>query len=545
LHNIRWSDHVLLATLLPHLAGLRLLDSTIGDDGITLTLGARRRTAACPRCGRRARRRQSHYTRRVADLPIAGRRVALSLRVWRFFCRNRRCTRAIFAERFTDLVPAYGRRTVAQRKHLQELGCTAGGSVGARLARLLGLPASRDTVLRLVRAMPAPEAKTPRVLGVDDWATRRGCSYGTILVDEEARRPIALLADRTADTFAAWLAAHPGVEVITRDRAAAYADGATRGAPAAVQVADRFHLVKNLGEALLQVVMVQRSQLAEVVLPAAATDTGSLTVTIVASPRADPARRARRLVCYEQVVALRALGWTHAAIADKIQISQRTILRWLAAGSFPERKPRRRPPSAFAAYADYLTQRWAEGCHNATQLWREVCAQGYGGPKAGIWTLAQRLRCGEEAIPPGTSALAASTAEPALTPGRVVVLMLQHAEDRSVDDQRLLSAVQQACTAVKQAATLCERLLTAIRDRLPEALSAWLSDASGCGLTALERFAHGLQRDLAAVRAACSLPYSNGQAEGQITRLKLIKRSMYGRAKLDLLERRVLYRAAS
>jgi transposase len=534
-----------LSALLPHLAGLRLQDTAVDDDGITLTLSARRRTAACPLCGRRARRMQSHYTRRVADLPIAGRRVTLCLWVRRFFCRNRRCSRAIFAERFTDLVPAYGRRTVSQRKHLQALGCTAGGSVGARLARLQGLAASRDTVLRLVRAMPSPDAKTPRVLGVDDWAKRRGCSYGTILVDEEAHRPIALLADRTGDTFAAWLAAHPGVEVITRDRAAAYADGATRGAPDAVQVADRFHLVKNLGEALLQVVTAHRSQLAEVGVPAADTDPASPSATVGPSPRADRARRAQRLVRYEQVVAQRALGSTQAAIADKVHVSERTILRWLAAGSLPERKARNEPPSAFAPYANYLTQRWAEGCHNATQLWREVCAQGYCGPKAGIWTIAQRLRRGEEAILPIAVTPATRAPDAPITPGRVVVLLLQHAEDRSADEQRLLRTVQEACTEVKQAGTLCERFLHLLRDRVPDALPAWLSDASCCGLNALERFAHGLQRDLAAVTAAATLPYSNGQAEGQITRLKLIKRSMYGRAKLDLLERRVLYRAAA
>jgi transposase len=534
-----------LSALLPHLAGLRLHDTAANDDGITLTLGARRRTAACPLCGRRARRMQSQYLRRVADLPIAGRRVALCLRVRRFFCRNRRCSRSIFAERFTDLVPAYGRRTVAQRQQLQALGCTAGGSVGARLARLQGVPASRDTVLRLVRAMPAPEAKTPRVLGVDDWAKRRGCSYGTILVDEEAHRPIALLADRTADTFAAWLAAHAGIEVITRDRAAAYADGATRGAPDAVQVADRFHLVKNLGEALLQVVTAHRSQLAAAALSLVVVDEGLPIPSHVPSARADPERRARRVARYERLVALRALGWTHAAIAAEVGISQRTILRWLAASSFPERQPQTRLPNSFATYIDYLTQRWAEGCHNATQLWREVCEQGYTGPRSGIWALAQRLRRGEDVNPPAVTAPTARAPEQAPTPGRVVVLLSQHAEDRSVADQRLLSAVNEACTEVQQAGRLCERFLQLLRDRLPAALPTWLSDASSCGLTALERFAHGLQRDLAAVRAACTLPYSNGQTEGQITRLKLIKRSMYGRAKLDLLERRVLYRAAS
>jgi len=292
-------------------------------------------------------------------------------------------------------------------------------------------------------------------------------------------------------------------------------------------------------------VTAHRAQLAEVGLPPADTDNRSPAAAAGASPRADPARRARRLVRYEQVIALRAQGWTHAAIADEVHISPRTMLRWLAAESFLERKPRTRPASGFALYADYLTQCWADGCHNATQLWRDACAQGYRGPKAGIWTIAQRLRRGEEAILSRAATPPARPADPPLTPGRVVVLLLKHVEDRSADEQRLLHEVQAACTEVQQAGTLCERFLRVIRDRLPEALPAWLRDATSCGLTVLERFAHGLERDLAAVRAACTLPYSNGQAEGQITRLKLIKRSMYGRAKLDLLERRVLYRSPS
>lgn len=491
---------------------------------------------------------QSHYRRRIADLPIAGQRVSLHLRVRRFFCRNRRCRRVIFAERFPDLVPAYGRRTVAQQSWLQELGCTSGGSGGARLARRFGIVASRDTVLRLVRAMPMPEAVAPRVLGVDDWAKRRGCRYGTILVDEERREPIGLLPDRTADTVATWLQAHPGVEVLTRDRSGAYAEGATRGAPAAVQVADRFHLVKNLGDALLQVVTAQRSHLAEAG-PATAgsgADAASLPPVVVPAARADPKRRARRLARYQRVVTLREQGWTQAAIAHEIGSSQRTIVRWLATGNFPDRKSRTRPASPFVPYVDYLTQRWAEGCHNAMQLWREVCTQGYDGPRAGIWAIAQRLRRGESALPTSdtTVPVLRVVARP-LTPGRVVAILLQRLDDRSEEDQRLLNTARAACAEVEQAATLGEQFLALVRDRTPDALPTWLTKARSCGISALERFAHGLEQDLAAVRAALTLPYSNGQSEGQITRLKLIKRSMYGRAKLDLLERRVLYRAAS
>jgi transposase len=491
---------------------------------------------------------QSRYLRRVADLPIGGQCVTLQLRVRRFFCRNRRCRRVIFAERFPELVPTYGRRTLTQQAWLQDLGCTGGGSAGARLARRCGIEASRDTVLRLVRAMPMPEATTPRVLGVDDWAKRRGCSYGTILVDEERRRPIGLLADRTAETLATWLQAHPGVEVLTRDRSVAYAEGATRGAATAVQGADRFHLVKNLGDTLLQVVTAHRSQLAEASLAAAASaaDAPPSPVAVTPSARADPKRRARRLARYDQVVALRAQGWSQAAITDEMRISQRTLERWRGAGTFPERKPRARPPSMFVPYADYLARRWAEGCHNATQLWREVCTQGYRGPRAGIWAIAQRLRRGESALPPSdTTAPMPPAPALVLTPSRLVAILLQCSDDRSEEDRRLLEAVQTASAEVQQAATLGEQFLALVRDRTPEALPAWLTRARSCGLSALERFARGLEDDLAAVRAALMLPYSNGQTEGQITRLKLIKRSMYGRAKLDLLERRMRYRAAS
>jgi transposase len=533
---------------LPHLAGFHVQITGQSEVSLTFTLVPRRRTAACPLCARRARRVQSWYTRYIADLPIAGRPVRLQLRARRFFCRNRRCRRVIFAERFPDFVATHARRTILQQAWLQDLGCTSGGSPGARLARRFGIGVSRDTVLRLVRAMPLPEAPSPRVLGVDDWAKRRGCSYGTILVDEARHAPIALLADRTADTLATWLQTHPSVEVLTRDRSGAYADGAHRGAPQAVQVADRFHLIHNLGEALLHTLTAHRTQLAEVA-PAALTSMASepiLPLAVVPSPRADRVRRARRLARYEQVVALRNVGWTQAAIAQEVGLGERTVLRWLGAGAFPERKPRTQPASPFAPYAAYLTQRWTEGCHNATQLWREICLQGYQGPRAGIWAIARRLRRGEDVLPSSDPpAPAAPVGATAPTPGRVVAIVLQRSGERSEADQRLLSAVQAACAEVQQAVTLAEQFLTLVRNRVPDGLAAWLRQARGSGISALARFAHGLEQDCTAVQAALLLPYSNGQTEGQITRLKLIKRSMYGRAKLDLLERRVRYRVAA
>jgi transposase len=422
------------------------------------------------------------------------------------------------------LVRRYGRQTNRFSETLRLIGYVLGGGAGARLSRRLGMLTSPDTVLRRLKNGPSVPVKGVRAVGVDDWAWRKGQSYGTILVDLEQHTPIDLLPERSAESLATWLRLHPGTEVISRDRASLYAEGATRGAPQAIQVADRFHLLCNLTSAVERVLEQKRIALAksESVLPfpeplRAESAAAFPTRTEAMQER----RRQKRLARYNEVIALFRDGMSQRGISCTLHIGRKTVRRFLRAGQFPERAIARRKPPRVNAFKDFLNRRWSEGCHNATTLWHEIQAEGYAGGRSMVACFIAALRTKETKYFRRTvHARQQKTKLP--SPWQAAMLLARPAQ---------LTA---ACPEVSMLHALTQGFANVFRSKQSEALHNWLAEAKASGLPEITRFCDGLLRDAAAVTAAVILPWSNGQVEGQIHRLKLVKRQMYGRAQFKL-----------
>jgi transposase len=498
--------------------------------------------AECPRCGTESAVVHGTYRRRPLDLPWRGWTVRLQVRVRRFRCGNPDCPRETFAEPLGEALPRYAHRTLPTDALLLQFAQAAGGEGGARLAKEAGVPSSPDTLRRLLRASGEREFPTPRVLGVDDFAFRRGVRYGTILVDLEAHHPIDLLADREAATLAQWLQDHPGVEIIARDRATAYAEGAKLGAPEAEQVADRFHLAQNASQALEELLRGRPRQVTAPVPPPTEGSAASAPPPVellAASPRQRQATAAarRRRARWEEVHRRRNEGQGFRRIARELGISRHTVHRELArpAPLVPTAPPR---PSGLtsptlAPFVPYLEEQWAHGCTNISQLLREIRAQGYQGSYS---LLNQALRPFRPPRDERTRRARASDRP------RYALrwLCLRPPERLSAEERAALEQALADDEPLRRGYQLLQRFRELLRTRDLDALEPWLVEAEQSSLPSFQILAHGIRLDRAAVDNALRLPWSTGPVEGHNHRLKLLKRQGYGRAKRDLLRARVV-----
>ena len=541
-----------ITTLLADPAALTLDLLVSEQKSITLIVRSVQPHPCCPECGQASTSLHSHYQRTVADLPWHGVSIQLQLHTRKFRCRQEACPRRIFCERLLGVAQAYGRKTVRPHAALQLLAFALGGEAGARTARGLGLRASGDTLLRTIRRTPLPPAPTPTILGVDDWAYRRGCRYGTILVDLERRQPLELLANREAATLTAWLRKHPGVQVVTRDRATYYADGIRAGAPGALQVADRFHLVKNLRAVVERVLQRQRIVLREVaqMLPTEQAQNKLMKEQNLPPLRShrppqrstkellqQQARRAQRVARYEEIKQLRTDGHSLSAIARRMGMQRATVRMFLRADEYPEARPGAKP-SKVQPFAEYLQKRWREGCHQAGQLYREIQERGYQGrPRV----LQAYLAVWRKLLPEEIRRRLAVPEQPPPAPRTVSWWLLWEREELKESERAFMAEITSRQPVLKTLQELTQEFRRLLQARDEPQLNRWFAAVEASDISELQNFAQGLRRDEAAVRAAMQSDWSNGQTEGQVNRLKLLKRQMFGRAQFDLLRARVLY----
>lgn len=491
-------------------------------EGVEILLRSRHGSGVCPDCGRLSHRVQSRYIRRPLDLPLGGCRAVLAIMARRFWCDTAVCRRRIFCEQFDHgVLTRYARRTQRLETIVHHLGLALGGRPGAAFATRLMMPVSKDTLLRAVRRRAVDQTDELHVIGIDDFAFRRGQSYGTIICDLERRKPVTLLPDRALETSRTWLAKRPSISIVARDRGGGYGEAIAKGLPEAQQVADRWHLMENSNRAFLDAVSKSMRQIRQSV--------GSNNIApklLTYAEKLQYEGYQRRQETNEAILKLANIGTSIRQIVRQTGHSRklvRDVLRGQRLDVFRTR------PSSLDSWLPWLNSRWESGARNALALWREMRAEGFVGQSGVVSQWAQRRRLAAKANQSGF----------ARTPSaKVIARLMTSAWDGLAKSKAILVAVIEANVPELVAARKAiGDFQSMIRSKSAAKLDDWLAIAKG---SLIGSFANGVEKDQAAVSNAIVSPWSNGQTEGQITRLKLIKRQMYGRAKLDLLQARLV-----
>jgi transposase len=587
------SDLDTTSPFLPLPDGIFISSVRTAPTELVVHIACQRSCAACPLCQQPSERVHGNYVRTVADLPCGGRRVILALKVRKFVCGTSTCQRQIFTERLPGLVQSYARMTNRLRDALIALGLATSAEVSERLAPSLGMPVSAPTLLRRLREVACPPPKSVRILGVDDWAWKKGQTYGTILVDLEKRCPIELLPDRKEKTVTAWLLTHPEIEVISRDRGGEYAAAAKKGAPQAQQIADKFHLVKNLRDGLKDLMARKQKVLPEVEevssdgipLPAQGKRRESVLAeapkpdepekqwrSMSQEPRPIPASsaivsvaqsgsqvsRANRCARYEAVRALHQQAISAREIARRLHMSRQTVQKFLVSESFPERSNTPYRGSILDPYKPYILDRWKAGCWNGSQLYAEAKELGYTGSEALFRLFISSLRKHHQAAGNATSlrldadgarvsgpvdSASKSCIKRRMSPARASWLYVSLSTKLDAKQRQQVAQIRAAHGDLDLAYDLTQAFVSMLAEHQDTALDDWLTQAQHSGVKELKSFAHGIRRDYAAVRATFTSPWSNGPVESQVNCLKLQKRLMFGRANFDLLRLHVLRHA--
>ncbi len=539
-----------IARLLRLPAHITILDTAFSASGVLVRLASQALEARCPRCQSLSRSRHSCYTRTAQDLAWSGQSVTLQITTHKWRCRVATCSQHVFAERLDPLLSRSARMTTRFIHLVRTLTLATSGRSASRLMAQLQLPLSSATLLRHIMALPEPVGAPARLIGVDEFSFRRGPRghghhFGTLIVDLERHRVLDLLPDRDVATVATWLRAHPSIQLVSRDRSGTFAQAITAALPHAQQVLDRFHLLQNVRDMLERFFLTKRDVLHLMQrVPAGPSQSAS-----PGSPVADAQqeRVARWVQLHRQIHEMAAKQVDVTTMARHFQVSRPTVYRYLRMPHPPTvRQPRAH--RTVDPFIPYILQRWNDGVRNAQLIWRELQTQGYRHSVSNISRFMTLLRR-ESALPmkfrPVLPAQVydVTTAHVSLPYSAVQVasLVVRQPECRTPSERAYLARLRATDAGIDQTSHLAEQFCAMVRLRQGERLDDWVSDVMAAPLPSLRAFVRSLLKEESALRAGLTLSMSQGQTEGQVHKLKLIKRQGYGRADFALLRHRVLH----
>jgi transposase len=502
--------------------GLEVTDIEMIDEVLTITAVSIQVYPCCPLCGTPAMRVHSRYTRQVTDLPCSGQQVRLLVQVRKCFCQVPDCARKIFMERLTSFVEPWARVTRRLYQIVQILGLATGGRLGIRVTDRLGIQTTRHTILRRIMALPTEPIGQVSQIGIDDFSFRRGRKFGTIVVDLQTHKMLDVLPDRTTDTSAAWMLLHPEIEIVSRDRGGDYAAAARKAAPQATQIADRFHIYKNLTEAVELTLARCRAEIRKGAFDALSEEEKKgmeelrLPTEFVSvenwKPAPDPctererlSRQAERQDRYAQVTTLRAQGLGNVEIARRVGLTARTLENWQKKG-FPGAGRRRKRPSLFDPYARYVLSRWEQGCTNGLQIYREIKEQGYTGTEKTVYRFLVPLRRNQQII---QKAVAPHVPLQDFSAKDAIWLFVRGPAKLDEKEQATLTAICQASETARITYQLVQEFRDMLHTRSGEKLDDWLSSVKVSQIRELQSFVAGVERDKSAVVAGLTLPQNN------------------------------------
>jgi transposase len=460
----------------------------------------------------------------------------------KFFCRQIDCPRKVFTERLADVIEVSSRLTKRLREAVQDIGFATSGKGGERLSGKLRMPISEVTLLRSLYLAPLPAIGPVEVIGIDDWSYRRGKRYGSIIVDLRTHKIIDLLPERSVESVIAWLEEHPEVEIVSRDRGGTYVDGVTQGAPLATQVCDRWHLLKNLGEAVEDFLIRAHIRLAESTAPQPTQERPLTTYSATPAQQGrTQARLLRKWKLYERIHELHEGGMSLHKIGEELGLARNTVRKhFRQAPESPLPTPRPLRASKLDPYEDDILTRLSQGCTNAAQIHREITNMGFSGGTSNVKAYVAHLR---KSTADGRTPVKRSERAQAISPRALRWLLTRQRKDLDQKEQAQLDVLLQTSPNAQVIQTLLHRFFSMVRERKPQQLRPWMEEANKSEIAELKSFVTGIERDYDAVKEALRLPWSQGITEGKVNKLKTIKRQMDGRAGFPLLRQRMLHDA--